>query len=94
MCADLPCGFVLLHIDGRNVLEDILRQHGLDNNEVFVAVVGLHNAQVVNSTVTIEIKIGESGIGVVKECFELLNVLNRTEQCSHRLQVKRLAYVL
>ena len=94
LCADLPGRLILLDVDGSNILENILRQHGLDNNEVLVAVVRFHTTQVINRTVAVEVKIGESGIGVVKERFELLDSLNCTEQCSHRLQIERLAYVL
>ena len=94
LCANLTGCFILLDVDGRNILEDILRQYGLNNNQMFVVRVCLHATQVVNRTVAVEVKIGESGIRVVEECLKLLYGLNSSEQCSHRLQIERLAYVL
>lgn len=90
----LPCRLVLLHIDGCDILEYVLCQHGLDNHQVLIVSRGLDYSQVINYSVTIEVKIGESGVGVVEECFELLHVLDCSEQVSHRFQVERLAYVL
>ena len=61
---------------------------------MFVVGGSLDYAKVIHHSVTVEVKIGESGVGVVKECFELLHVLDCSEQCSHRFQIERLAYVL
>lgn len=91
---DLPCSLVFLHIYRRNVLEYIFRQHGLDDNEVFVVGGSLYYAKVIHHSVTVQVKIGESGVGVVEECLKFLNVLDCSEQCSHRFQIERLAYVL
>ena len=92
--SDLTCALVFLYIYGCHILEYILCQHGLDNHKVFVAGRGLHYAEVIHYSVTVQIQVGESGVGVVEECFELLHVLDCAEQCSHRFQIERLAYVL
>ena len=94
LCSNLACALIFLNIDRCYVLEYILCQYGLDNNKVLVALGCLHYAEVIHYSVTVQVKIGESGVGVVEECFELLHVLYCTEQCSHRFQVERLAYVL
>lgn len=85
---------IFLHIDRRHVLEYILCQHGLDYHKMLVAVVRLNNAQIVNLTVTIQVKVGKGGIGVVEHRLEFFYILDCAEQCSHRFQVERLAYVL
>ena len=85
---------VLLYIYRGNILEHILCQYSLDNNQVLVVSGCLYHAQIIHHSFTVQVKIGESGVRVIEHGFELLNVLNRAEQCSHRLQIKRLAYVL
>ena len=94
LCSHFASSVVFLDIDRRNILEDILREYGLDDNEVFVVGSRFDYAQVIHHSVTVEVKIGESGVGVIEECFELLDVLDCSEQCSHRFQIERLAYVL
>ena len=90
----LPSSLILLNIDRRNILEYILCQYGLDDNEVFVVGSRFDYAQVIHHSVTVQVKIGESRVGVIQECFELLHILDCAEQCSHRFQIERLAYVL
>jgi hypothetical protein len=90
----LTRGLIFLYIDRCYVLEHVLSQYGLDDNKVLVVVGRLHYAKVIHYSVTVQIQIGESGVGVVEECLELLHVLNCSEQCSHRFQIERLAYVL
>ena len=93
LCGDLPCSFIFLDVDGCNVLEDILCQHSLYNDQVFVVGGCFHYSEVVDYTVTVKIKIGESRVRVIEKCFELLNVLHCSEERSHRFQVERLAYI-
>lgn len=94
LCGHLTGSFILLHIDGCNILEYILGQYSLDNYQVLVVGIRFHYAKVIHYSITIEVKIGKSGIGVVEQSLKLLHVLNSSEQCSHRFQVERLAYVL
>ena len=94
LCTDLSCCFILLHVDGCHILEHILSQYGLDNNQVLIVGRRLNYPQVIHYSVTVQIKIGKSGVGVIEECLKFLHVLNRSEQGSHRFQVERLAYVL
>ena len=91
---DFTCRFIFLYIYRGNILEHILCQYSLDNNQVLVVSGCLYHAQIIHHSVTVQVKIGKSGVRVIEHGFELLNVLNRAEQCSHRLQIKRLAYVL
>ena len=57
-CADnlhIRRGVTHLGGQGRHILEDVMRQHSLDDNDVVVTVHHLHNTQIINISVVVEV---------------------------------------
>ena len=67
---------IFLHIDGSHILVDILGEHGLQNDQTLAAFAGLHYAQIVHLSVTIEVEVAECAVGVVEHRLELFQVLS------------------
>jgi hypothetical protein len=79
---------VFLQIYRSYVLVDILRQYGLQYDQAFVAFACLHHAQIIHFSVSVEIKIAERTVRVVKHRLELLKVLSLRKKLSYNLQVQ------
>ncbi len=85
------CSF--LHIDTGYILIDILGQNSLKDDKVLVAILNFYHAQVVNYAVAIEIKVVDVAFFTVELLFELLQVIDLTEESSNSLQVEVLTNV-
>ena len=79
---------VFLHIDGGNILVDVLGKDGLEDDKAFLALAYLHHADVVYLAVAVEVKIAESGVGVVEHILKLLQVLRLCEEFRHHFEVQ------
>lgn len=51
--------FIFLHIDRGNILIDILRQNGLQEHQVAVALRSLNDTDIIDLTIAVEVKVGE-----------------------------------
>ena len=80
--------FVFLHIDGSNVLINILCEDSLQYDEPLVALARFHYAQVVHLTVTVEVEVTERAVWVVQHRLELFQVLSLCKQLSYNLQIE------
>lgn len=65
---------VFLNVDRCNILEDILRKHSLDKDEVLSALSRLNNAKIINHTIAIEVEVGDMRLLIIKLKLELLEV--------------------
>lgn len=79
---------VFLHIYGGYVLEDILRQHRLQNDQTLVTLAGLYDTKIIDLPVAVQIQVTERAVRVVEHRLELLQVLSLCEQFSYNLQIE------
>ena len=79
---------IFLHINGCNILINILCEDGLQNDESLVAFARLYHAQVIHLTVSVEVQITERTVGVVEHRLELFQVLSLCKQLSYNLQIE------
>lgn len=85
---------ILLDIDSRNVLEDILGQYGLEDDHALATLAYLDDADIVDLAVAIEVEVAEGLIGLVELGLKLLEVGSLGKEVSYDLEVKHLADVL
>lgn len=74
--------------DGRNVLEYVWSEHGLDHEDVVVALYDLHHAEIINIAVSVEVQVGDHVGGVVDGVLELGHCGCLTERSYDCLKVK------
>lgn len=67
---------------------DILGEDSLQNDESFVTLTRLYNAQVIHLTVSVEVEIAERAIWIVEHRLELLQVLSVRKKLSYNLQIE------
>ena len=73
------CGYILI---------DVSRQHGLDKQDVVIALDGLEHAQVIDVAVAVEVEVGDDvGVGV-QDHLKLLDAVSLGKSRSHGLEVK------
>jgi hypothetical protein len=60
----------------------------LDNDEVAIIVGRLDDTKVINLTISIEVKVGECGIGIIEQSLELLEIFGLSKKCSDSFEVK------
>ena len=84
---------VFLHIDGGNILVDVLGKDGLEDDKARFALAYLHHADVVNLAVAVEVEVAESGVGVVEQLLKILQVLRLCEEFRHHFEVQSLGDV-
>lgn len=53
------CSLIFLHIDGGNILIDILRQNSLQEHQVAVAIRSLNDTDIIDLTIAVEVEVGE-----------------------------------
>jgi len=80
----------LFHLDRGNVLELVLRQRHLQDDQARIVRVLLHDPDVINFSVRIEIEIVDAGFRVVEGFFELFHVLRFLEHFTDSLQIQPL----
>ena len=78
----------------RHVLIDVLGEHGLDQEDVVVAVHCLEDAQIVDISVAVEVQVGYRVRGAVEHLFELLYGGRLREERGNSLQIKMKRNVL
>jgi hypothetical protein len=79
---------VFLYIYRGYVLEDILRQHRLQNDQTLVTLAGLYDTKIIDLPVAVQIQVTERTVRVVEHRLELLQVLSLCEQFSYNLQIE------
>ena len=79
---------VFFDIDGSHILVDVFCQHGLQHDQVAVAISGLDDAQVIDVTIAIEVEVGDVRRFVVEFLFKLLQVFCFAKQSGYRAQVE------
>lgn len=77
-----------LHGQRSHILEDVLRQHSLNNDDVVVAVDSLHNTQIINISVAVEVQRGKHVCGRVEQHLKLLQRVSRSKGSTHSTQVE------
>jgi hypothetical protein len=60
----------------------------LDNDEVAIIVGCLDDTKIINLTIGIEVKVGECGIGIIKQSLKLLEIFGLSKECSDSFEVK------
>lgn len=58
--------------DGCHVLEYVGGEHGLDHEHVVAALQGLHHAEIIDISVSVQVEVAEHVGGVIDEVLELL----------------------
>ena len=87
---DLHIRRSVTHLCGQRgyILEDVRCQHSLDNDDVVVTVDSLHNTQIINISVAVEVQRREHVGGRVEQHLELLQRVSRSKGCAHSAQVE------
>ena len=81
---------VFLHIDGGNILVDILGKDSLQDNQTFAPLTGFYYAEVIHLSVSIEVEVAESAVRIVEHHLELLQVFSFRKKLSYHLQIQSL----
>ena len=79
---------IFLYVYRGYVLEDILRQHRLQNDQTLVTLTGLYDTKIIHLPVAVQIQVTERAVWVVEHRLELLQVLSLCEQFSYNLQIE------
>ena len=90
-CTDdlhIRSGITHLCRQGGYVLENVLRQHCLDNHHVIVAVYSLHNTQIINISIAIQVQRRKHVSGRVEQHLKLLKRVSRSKCRAHCTQVE------
>ena len=67
-------GFITLYKNRSNVLIDVLRQNGLQNDKALVAFPRFYHTKIVNFTIAIQVQIRVSRIRIVEQSLKLLKI--------------------
>ena len=71
-----------------HILEDVVGQHGLDDKHVGIALNRLHDAQVIDIAVTVEVEVAEHIGGIVDQLLEFLHIGRLCESGANSLKIK------
>lgn len=71
-----------------HVLIDIVGQNSLDYEEVVETVKSLHNPEIINETIPVEVQIGDDIRRIVQQVLELPDIGCLSESCGNSLKVK------
>lgn len=68
-----------ININGGNILENILTQHGLNYHKVHLFFIGFNNTKVINIPIVIEIEVRDLTLGIVEHRFKIFQIFCFTE---------------
>lgn len=76
------------HVDGGDILVDILGEDGLQDNQAVIPFANLHNAQVIDNAVAVEVKVIQVSFFGVEFFFKLFEVAYFAEQGGNGFEVE------